>query len=391
MEIWRRKSRIETMKLLLINYEFPPLGGGAGNATQNTAKELARQGHKVLVLTTYFQGLLERELIDGYEVVRVHSQRKRVDRSNPIEMLHFVWCALKKQKDIKNFAPEVVLSFFALPSGLVAYRLKRKHNIPYVLSLRGGDVPGFLPKNLKWWHVLSSPLTSLIWKHANAIIANSIGLKELAEKTARRFGKDVTYIPNGVDTKLFSPSRHRTNSDFRILFVGRLIEQKGVKYLLEAVAKILKEKGASSGKVFCDIVGDGPLRQELESLSKSLGIDNVVTFHGWVVREKLPVMYQQADVFVLPSFDEGMPNVILEAMASRLPIIATNIRGNNELIGNGTNGFLYKQHPELPTILQNIMDNKYLRETIGKAARERSMDYSWEHVARDYIETISGL
>ena len=74
------------MKLLLINYEFPPLGGGAGNATQNTAKELARQGHKVLVLTTYFQGLLERELIDGYEVVRVHSQRKRVDRSNPIEM-----------------------------------------------------------------------------------------------------------------------------------------------------------------------------------------------------------------------------------------------------------------------------------------------------------------
>ena len=374
------------MKILIINYEFPPIGGGAGNATQNIAKELARQGHKVLALTTYFQGLSEREINDGYEIVRVHSQRKHVNRSNPIEMLHFVFRAIREGGEaVKKLSPDITISFFALPSGLVAYWLKRKHNIPYVLSLRGGDVPGFLPKNLKWWHIFSSPLTSLVWKHANAIIANSIGLKELAEKTAQRFGKRVECIQNGVDTKLFSPSRHKISGDFKILFVGRLIEQKGAKYLLNAVAEILREKKILPRKVFCDIVGDGPLRQELESLSKSLRVDSIVTFHGWVVREKLPTIYQQADVFVLPSFDEGMPNVILEAMATSLPIIATDIKGNNELVQSGANGFLYKHQEELSVLIEKLISDRELGEKFGETSLEKAKKFNWKTAAEEYV------
>lgn len=373
------------MRLLLINYEFPPLGGGAGNATKHIAKELARMGHNVLVLSTWFRELPEQETIDGYKIIRIHSRRKRIDRSNPIEMLHFIWCAIREGPTlIKSFSPEAMFSFFAIPSGVVAWYFKRKFGIPYIVSLRGGDVPGFLPKNLKWWHIFSSPLTALVWKHANVVVANSIGLKELAEKTARKFGKDVAYIPNGVDMELFSPSRDKTKNGFKILFVGRLIEQKGVWYLLEGLAHIRDHNATLFKRISCDIVGDGPLRGELEQLSHTLSLENVVKFPGWISRDNLPVLYRSASVFVLPSFDEGMPNVILEAMASGLPIIATDIKGNNELIRNGVNGFLYKHHEELPGALIKLIENPVSSERMGEESRKKSIDYIWSHVARSY-------
>jgi glycosyltransferase involved in cell wall biosynthesis len=84
------------MRILLINYEFPPLGGGAGNATKNVAKELTVLGHEVLVLTTWFEGLPENSFTDNYRIIRIKSRRKRVDRSNPIEMLSFIIVPLDK-------------------------------------------------------------------------------------------------------------------------------------------------------------------------------------------------------------------------------------------------------------------------------------------------------
>lgn len=369
------------MNILLINYEFPPLGGGAGNATKNIAREMALSGQSVLVVTTGFEGLPREQLVDGYKIIRVPSLRKRKDRSTLIEMLHFVWCAIRQTgPDISQFKPDTTVSFFAVPTGIFALYLKMKYKIPYILSLRGGDVPGFLPKNLKYHHILSAPLTRVIWKRSLDIVANSKGLQELAKKTAHRLGMDVKYIPNGVNDNEFFPDPEKASSlKLKLIFVGRLTEQKGVTFLIQAIQ-------ALKGAVQCDIVGDGPLRESLENEVNDRGLKDSITFHGWIARSELATFYQKADVFVLPSYEEGMPNVILEAMASGLAIVATDIGGNEELVDQGVNGFLYTDHSQLASLLQKFIDNPSLSKEFGLASASKSQTFSWKLVAEKYIQ-----
>lgn len=374
------------MNILLINYEFPPLGGGAGNATKNIARLLARAGHNVLVLTTWFRGSKEDEIIDGYRLFRVRSRRARVDRSDIFEMTHFIWRAIRDGRHIiKEFNPDMSVSFFAIPSGIVALYFKKKFSIPYIVSLRGGDVPGFLPESLWWMHVVSAPLTSLVWGNAAHIVANSYGLKKLAEKTAMKHGKSVTMIPNGVDREMFHPSRDdKTNTVARVLFVGRLTEQKGVTYIIDAVDKIVKARGDLKESFFCDVIGDGPLRKDLEEKVRRLCLEKIIVFHGWISREKLPSFYQNADVLILPSSDEGMPNVVLEAMASGLPIITTEVSGSSELVVSGENGLFVRDRTNLTQALVDFLDHREKWQRMGQSSLERSRKFDWSVIAREY-------
>ena len=378
------------MRILLINYEFPPLGGGAGNATQNIARQLALLGHKVLVFTTCFSGCLLDETIDGYRVVRVKSKRLHVDRSNIFEMFHFAWRAIIEGRSIvKEFNPDITISFFAIPSGFVAWYFKKKFGTPYIVSLRGGDVPGFLPENLKWHHIFSTPLTSLVWKNAKYIVANSEGLRILADKTASHYGKEVKMILNGVNKEVFKPLlRKAQNNTTRILFVGRLTEQKGVTYIIDAVNEILKTRSAIKGNILCDIIGDGPLRKTLEEKVEGLGLSDTIVFRGWVTREKLPSFYQNADVFILPSSDEGMANVVLEAMASGLPVITTFVPGSEELVVAGENGMLVKDRTNLAPAILDFLDNRDKWQKMGRSSLERSKKFDWATVAGEYANLI---
>lgn len=387
MEIWWYETN---MRILLINYEFPPLGGGAGNATQNIARELSRAGHSILILTTWFHGCAEDEMIDGYRLIRLKAKRLRADRSNVFEMFHFAWKAIIDAREVvREFKPNATISFFAIPSGIVAWYFKRKFGVPYIVSLRGGDVPGFLPENLKWHHILSAPLTRLVWKNAAGIVANSEGLRVLADKTASFYGKKVMMIPNGVNREVFKPRQEDPSTiKTRILFVGRLTEQKGVTYIIDAVNKILKTHDALKGNIACDIIGDGPLRENLEKKVKELGLGDVIIFHGWVPREKLPSLYQNADVFVLPSSDEGMPNVVLEAMASGLPIITTFVPGSAELVGDGENGMLVKDRTNLTPAILDFFDNHEKWQAMGRASFERSKKFDWAKIAGEYANLI---
>lgn len=387
MEIRRRETN---MRILLINYEFPPLGGGAGNATQNIARELARAGHSVLVLTTWFSGCTEDKIIDGYRLVRLRAMRSRADRSNIFEMFHFVWKAvIDSAGTVKEFKSDATISFFAVPSGLVAWYFKKKFGVLYVVSLRGGDVPGFLPENLRWHHILSASLTTLVWKNATHIVANSEGLRVLADKTASRYGKKVTMIPNGVDREIFKPRiGNAQNSKTRILFVGRLTKQKGVTYIIDAVNEILKMRSVLKGNIACDIIGDGPLRGVLEKKVKELGLGDIIKFYGWVPREKLPSFYQNADVFVLPSSDEGMPNVVLEAMASGLPIITTFVPGSEELVVGGENGMLVKDRTNLTPAILDFLDHREKWQAMGRASLERSKKFDWAKIAGEYVDLL---
>jgi glycosyltransferase involved in cell wall biosynthesis len=185
------------MKILLINYEYPPLGGGAGNATRHLAGELSELGHQVTVLTSGFAGLSRQECVEGFRITRIPTLRRHLDRCSVLEMAVFLFASVfAAVRHAWADRPDVTCAFFGLPCGPAALAVNKLFGVPYVVSLRGGDVPGFQPYDLAVYHALARPVITAIWRHASSVVANSRGLKRLAEVSAG--GVPIELIPNGV-------------------------------------------------------------------------------------------------------------------------------------------------------------------------------------------------
>lgn len=376
------------MKILIINYEFPPLGGGGGRASAHLASEMGQLGHEVLVVTSAFQDLPSCEKRENYEIQRIWTLRKYEEKCRVFEMLVFLISSLFNVWRISvTWKPDITIPFFTIPSGPSAWLLKKLKKIPYIVSLPGGDVPGFMKDQLRWFHFITRPFIRKIWQDAKSVVANSEGLKELALKTTPNL--DIKVIPNGVDTEYYCNSELARGSDkmVTILTVGRLSPQKGIAVLLNAFAQLKKQV---STPVQLLIAGDGPLRQELEELSKTLCLENQVVFYGWCDPDEVLTLYRQADIFTLASFDEGMPNVMLEAMAVGLPIVATNIAGSCELVSEGENGFLVPagESGPLAESLLRLVNDPSLRISMGHKSRELVNNYSWKKVGEGYVGLV---
>lgn len=376
------------MKVLLVNYEFPPLGGGAANATMFMGRALVRLGHEATVLTSGFGSLQGHAVEEGVHVFRLRVRRERADRSGPREMLSFLVAALRAAPRIaRERSAEAAVVYFTIPCGPVGYVLCRKSRIPYVVSLRGGDVPGLVPE-LDTTHRLITPIRRAVLRRALAVVANSESLARLSEAADP---VPVTVIPNGVDAEYFSPAPMRAiepPNGIRLLFVGRFQTQKNLPILLEAVAVLHRGAGC---RFTVDIVGDGPLRDEWARTAPELRLSDSVRWHGWVDKDRLRDLYRQADCFVNPSLYEGMPNTVLEAMACGLPVIASDIGGNDALVKHRENGFLFSlEQPEgLREALRALAQDAELRRRMGDAGRRRVVsEFSWENVASRYVELI---
>ncbi len=371
------------MRILCVNYEYPPLGGGAGNATANIAREMVGLGEEVMVLTSAFKGLPKREERDGYVVRRIPTLRAHKDHCRPFEMATFMLSScLAVPRAARAFKADAVVAFFGLPCGPAAWLAKKRLGIPYIVSLRGGDVPGFQPYDLKNYHRLTAPLIHFLWRGASHVVANSQGLRNLALSTSG--GVPVSIIPNGVDARLFSPLEIRPDGPVRLLFVGRVVRQKGLDVLFDALAGL----DASLAWTLA-VVGDGPARVELAARANRLGLMEKIRFLGWQGREAMPGLYREADIFVFPSRDEGMPNAVLEAMASGLPVVATRISGNEELVRHDETGLLVppEDTAALGQALARLLSRTEDRAAMGEGARRLAeTEYSWKSVARRYLD-----
>lgn len=371
------------LRLLLLNYEYPPLGGGAGNATANMARELAGLGHAVRVVTAAYGDLPRRETVDGFEIRRIPALRRHADHCAPVEMLSFLASAAVALPAMAgSWRPDACIAFFGIPCGPAAWALNVLRGVPYVVSLRGGDVPGFQPYDLAGYHRLTGPAIRFLWRQAAGVVANSRGLAELARKSAGQ--TPIALIPNGVDAVRFTPAGELSREGpVRLLFVGRLVRQKGLDVLLAALSRLPGEACFEM-----TVVGDGPLRRELSSLAARLGLSGKVRFAGWVSRVDMPEVLRRADAFVFPSRDEGMPNAVLEAMASGLAVAATRIAGNEELVEDGRTGFLVAPEDAagLADVLARLVADRNLCWRLGRAGRDKVVaEFSWRAVAEAYV------
>jgi glycosyltransferase involved in cell wall biosynthesis len=371
------------MKILLINSEFPPIGGGAGGASANLARQLVVQGHEVLVLTSRYASLPHSESWQGVRIERVAALRRRQDRSGLVEQVSFILAgSLAASPLLKTFQAEVVLAFFGVPSGPIAWLLRKRHGLPYLVSMRGGDVPGFRPYDFGTYHRLMAPFLRSIWREAGCLVANSNGLRDLALKFEP--SACIELVPNGVDLQAFKPDV-RAWSPPRLLSVGRLVYQKGFDLAVRALAGIQELDWQWY------IAGDGSFRPEFESLCRELGISERVHLPGWQSKEQLTQQYQQANLFIFPSRHEGMPNAVLEAMASGLPVVASRIAGNEELVVHNETGMLFQSESvtELQSCLKELILEAGRRQLMGAAARTRvEAQFSWAGVAEQYSRLL---
>jgi glycosyltransferase involved in cell wall biosynthesis len=363
--------------MLMLNYEFPPLGGGAGNANRYILKELARYPDLRIDLVTASTDRYRREQFS--ENIRIHylninkkdgSLQYQTDR----DLLIYAWKAYRySRKLIKEYQYDLCHAFFGIPCGYLAMKL----GLPYIVSLRGSDVP-FYNRRFYWPdRLFFRYLSKKIWRKAHKVIANSAGLKELAQSACP--GQEIDVIGNGVDLQEFCPAdenKKEVGGKIRLISVGRLIERKGYRYLIEALKDL--------PDVDLQLIGEGNLRKELEELAFKYGIP--VQFLGNISHQHLPRYLLQADIFVLPSLNEGMSNSVLEAMACGLPVITTDTGGSKELVQG--NGFLVKKGDaqDLRRAIEIFIRDKSLIGVMGKKSRENAEKMSWRGVVAAYSE-----
>lgn len=184
---------------------------------------------------------------------------------------------------------------------------------------------------------------------------------------------------NGVDPERYKPQQNDTEN-VKIFTAGRFIDRKRISLLIKAIPLVLQH----DQNIELSIAGTGPLAAKLKELTSQLSLENHVRFLGQLNQDKMLAEYQHSDIFVLPSASEGMPMVVLEAMACGLPIIISNFSSADELVINGKNGYILKNdsEEELSQLLTDIIRNQELRYAMGQASRECILKhFSWEYVS----------
>ncbi|MHC4618679.1 MAG: glycosyltransferase family 4 protein [Planctomycetota bacterium] len=368
------------LRLLMLNYEFPPIGGGAANAHLCLLKQYAQISQlKIDVLTSASRpGFFEQAFSENITIYKVGVHKKSLHfwrKSEVIEWL--VKAPLHYRRLLRGNGYDLVHAFFGFPTGWLSYRTAGK--LPYIISLRGSDVPGRHAR-LQLDYKILSPVFKAIWTKAAGLVACSEGLKNRALRFLPSVCIDV--IPNGVELDRFRPAESKPKSDaLRLLTVGRLSVTKRVDMLIDAV-EILCKTGRS---VHFTIVGGGGSEQELRHTVAARNLANVIELTGRIEPERMPELYRQNDIFISATMQEGMSNAMLEAMASGLPIITTQCEGAQELIND--NGILVDEASPraIADNIKTLADDKDSYDTMCVAARRQAEKFGWENVARQYI------
>ncbi len=372
------------MKLLVASHLYPSsLSRTAGSFVHNQTRFLAALAQlRVVSPTPWFlplpgfgrwsayAALPRREQLDGVELARPSylTFPRRVWFS---QVWRFYRRALARAGRGRPL-PDLIHAHCAYPDGLAAVEYGRQLGRPVVITVHGHDLKD-LPRDPRWRGLVARALQG-----AQAVIAVSQELGRLAEGLGAR---GLRVIPNGVDCELFRPGTRRPGEGgWRLLYVGRFDEAKGLGVLLEAMALLRQRRRDISLKLVGGSSATGteaPFRQQVDKL----GLGGCVEFAAEVPWAEVPRQMGESDVFVLPSFSEGLPLVLVEALACGLPLVATRCGGPEELVQPGLGQLVGVREVEgLARGIEAVLDNygDYDRQAIRRRAEE---EYDYRRIA----------
>ena len=305
------------MRILVLNYEHPPIGGGGGRLAAKVGAGLVARGHEVRVLTAGMPHLPTESLEEGMEVRRLQAFRRREDTCSVPEMALWVVAAIPAAiAEVQRWKPDVIHAHFAVPTGAVAWIASKFTGVPYVLTAHLGDVPGGVPEQTGDLFRWIQPLTVPIWTGATATTAVSSFVAGLAEKA---YGIKSEVILNGME--LPRSTRLEAHEPPRLLLVGRMSVQKNPLTAIRSLG-LLRDTAWH-----CSMVGDGPLLSEMKSEAARLGIADRIDFPGWATAEAVSERMRESDILLIPSLSEGLPMVAVEALAHGLALVGSRIGG----------------------------------------------------------------
>lgn len=371
------------MRILCLNHEYPPIGGGSGVATKHLAEALVSIGHEVLVIAPADR---EEQSEEGGLSVRrfpiVMSTGKLAGVKNWLSFLRRAPQALRKA--IADFRPEVIHSHFLFPSAYVVSGCKT--GLPHVASIVGADIFDPTRRVSAENNLLVRMLIRRALQRVDRVTSSCA---DLTQRAQRLFPwTQITRIPWGVPPLInASPGYQKADppaNKLRITTVCRLVRRKRVDLLLNAVAKL------NDPAIYLVIMGDGPLRDELQQLARDLGITAQVDFPGEVSESDKIAYLSNADLFCLASDHEGFGLVFVEAMSLGVPVITTNLGGQTEIVRDGVDGFLIPcgDSQALADRIQTLQQHPELLVQMKASAQERARLFAPEVVARQFEDVF---
>ena len=366
------------MRILILNHEYPPVGGGGGQAAQDIAKELTRRGHEITILTAHLKGLPRDEVADKIHILRVPSLRKHPYRSGFLAMGVYILAAIGSGFHlIRRWQPDIIHVHFAVPAGAAAWILARLTGIPYVLTAHLGDIPGGVPEKTSKWFRWVLPFTKPIWQGAACITTVSEFTRSLIRQN---YPVDPIVIPNGINMELINPEKLQVHDPPTVIFAGRFMPQKNLIELVEilALVKNLPWK--------CVMLGDGPLLEEVKHAITTHNLDERFFLPGWVTTQEVLANFAQSDLLLMPSLSEGLSVVGLQALAMGLAIVASRAGGNVELVQQGVNGFLADpgDREALSGALRGLLSNHEDLQNARQASRDLARRFDIRNVVDEF-------
>jgi glycosyltransferase involved in cell wall biosynthesis len=386
------------MKIGVITSVYPEFKGDPhGIFVHRLMREICRQGHEVQVIAP-FSGNKTDYILEGVNVKkfnyfypkrfqRLCGRSGMIDNIKEgffvkIQFLSFILFNVLNSRKLRDM--DVIHVQWPIPNGLGALVLKISYKIPYLNTIHGEEV--YLSKR---YHTV--PILKLLVRYSSKTLTNSSATLKVSLDSGLKKEK-FEIIPFGVDTKFFKPIKVEKNKSlFHILTIGYLIERKGFEYLIEAINEILKEYN----NIKLTIVGSGPLEKQLKTIIKDFKLENQIQLISNISDEELLKIYNSSDIFVLPSIvdsqgnTEGLGVVLLEAMACKLPVIASNIGGITDIVHDRINGLLVPQKDVsgLSRAIIELIENKDLQKKLAFNGYEMVKGhFNWQEIGKEHIE-----
>lgn len=374
------------MNILVINYEYPPIGGGGGFVTRDMFEYLAAQGNQITVLTSRFGGLKETEIKNGVHIVRVPVvMRKKTEVASILSMLSYVPSAVFYVAHYLKKTPiDIINTHFAIPSGPAGMIISKILNIPNVLTIHGGDIYDPSKKLSPHRCTLLKKTVKTVLKSADCVVAQSTDTRDNAKKYYCP-NVPIKKIPLGIPAPVYKQiTREQFGlKDDQYIFctIGRLVKRKNISDSLVIIKKLSK-----SINIKFIIIGDGPEKENLHFQVNALGLTDLVLFLGNVEDAVKFQALSISDCYLSTAMHEGFGLVFLEAMACGLPIACYDEGGQTDFLDPGKTGVLAKKG-ELDSLFDGIMlliKNKEMGRAISLYNKKLVQNYYIDSCADRY-------